>query len=84
MVGHGCFTLLLQEFGSSEGLFGVRRFCLRLYLVSTGQLGALTAQLGRHSRVVVAHTRMGTDLQLGRKFRGIGSFFGACGGRSHP
>ena len=43
---------------------------------------ALTAQLGRYSRVVVAHTRMGTDLQLGRKSRGIGSFFGVCGGRS--
>ena len=47
-------------------------------------VGALTAQLGRYSRVVVAHTRMGTDLRLGRKSRGTGSFFGVCGRRSHP
>ena len=77
-------TLLLREFGSSEVLLGVRRLCLLLFLVLTGQFGALTAQLGRCSRVVVAHTRMGTDLQSGRKSRGIGSFFGVCGGLSHP
>ena len=67
-----------------RGALKVRRFCLLLCLVLTGQLGVLTAQLGRYSRVVVAHTRMGTDLQLGRKSRRIGSFFEVCGRRSHP
>ena len=84
MVGHGYFTLLPRESGSSEVHSGVRRFCLLSRLVLTGQSGALTAQLGRYSRVVVAHIRMGTDLQLGRKFRGIGSFFEVCGRLSHP
>ena len=65
-------------------LRGDRRFCLRVYLVLTGQLGALTAQLGRYGSVVAAHIRMGADLLLGRKPRGIGSFFGVCGGQSHP
>ena len=72
LVGHGCFTLLLREFGSFEVLLGVCRFCLLLYLVLIGQFGALTAQLGRYSRVVVAHIRMGTDLLLGRKSQGTG------------
>ena len=33
---------------------------------------ALAAQLGRYSRVVAAHTRMGADLLLGRKPRELG------------
>ena len=74
MVGHGCFTLFLREFGSSEVLFRVRRFCLLLCLVSTGQFGALTAQLGRYSRAVVAHTRVGTDLQFGPQVSGNWEF----------
>ena len=66
-------------------LCGVSRFCLRLYLVLTGQLGALTAQLGRYNCAVAAHTRMGADLMLSHKPRGpLGSFFGDCGGQSHP
>ena len=45
-----------------------------MYLVLTGQFGALTAQLGRYSRVVAAHVRMGVDLLLGRKLRGTVEF----------
>ena len=55
-----------------------------MYLVLTGQLGALTAQLGRYSRVVVAHTRMGAEMLLGRKPQEIGSFFGGRGRQSDP
>ena len=73
----GCFTLLLRGYGSFEVLHGDRRFCLRLHLVLTGQLGALTAQLGRCSRVVTVRTRMGRP-------RRTVSFFEVCGGQSHP
>ena len=45
-----------------------------LYLVLTGQFGALTARLWRYSHVVAAHTRMGADLLLGRKHSGNWEF----------